>query len=254
VNRALWKLFIIEFRRLWTVAALFIPLGFAVLSTIILALSARIRPVYDFARSAVEINIPLVVPFSAALLCAGIISTDVKEGWLRTLLIRPITRQQYLLIKLAAAFASVVISILIGGVIPNIAIGSFFAEGQLQFDLVSNLIVHGIFLLQALLVIALLFLFSCWLPGLFNIVLLTMWYIAASIIGGYLQTRFWSSQWLTIVRDFLFPNGFTSALDMVIAKAGTPVSEIAWGFASLGFVLALAFWSVTRIQVDKSSE
>lgn len=254
MNRALWRLFGTEFRRQWTVAAFFIPIGLTVISTLILVLSARIRPIYDFARSAAEINVGLVVPFSAALFCGGIISLDVKDGWLRTLLIRPITRQQYLLIKLAAVFSSVVISIIVAGVIPNIVVGAFFAQGVFQFDIGPVLMEHAIFLLQALLVIGLLVFFSCWMPGMFNMVLLAMWYIAASMIGAYLQSRFWSSQWLMILRDFLFPSGFTSALDMILGKAGTPTAEVAWGFAALGLVLALAFWSVARIEVDKSSE
>ena len=58
----------------------------------------------------------------------------------------------------------------------------------------------------------------------------------------------------TLLREFLFPSGFTSALDMILGNVGTPTAELAWGFASLGCVLALAFWSVTRIEVDKSSE
>lgn len=254
MKRALWKLFVAEFRRLWTVAAFFVPLGLAAMSALILLISAKMRPVYDFARTASEVNMEFVVPFSATLFCVGIIANDVKEGWLRTLLIRPITRQQYLLVKLAAVFASVVITIVVAGVIPNIVVGAFFTPGVVRFDLVYVLIAHLFFLLQALLVIGLLVFFSCWLPGMFNVVLLAMWYIAASMVGSYVQMRFWSSQWYMLLRDFVFPTGFTSALDMILGKMGTPIAEVAWGFASLGCVLALAFWSVSRIQVDKSSE
>ncbi len=254
MKSALWKLFVTEFRRLWTVAAFFIPIGLGALTTIMLVPIALIQPVYDFARTAAQINLALVVPFSAALFCGGIISADVKEGWLRTLLIRPITRQQYLLIKLAAVFSSVVITICVAGVIPNIAVGAFFSKGIVRYEIGPILIAHTLLLLQALLVIGFLVFFSCWLPGIFNMVALAMWYIAAALIGSYLQSRFWSSEWLMLLRDFLFPSGFTSALDMILGKAGTPTSELAWGFAALGVAFALAFWSVTRIEVDKSSE
>ncbi|HCA78836.1 MAG TPA: hypothetical protein DEP53_03785 [Bacteroidetes bacterium] len=243
-----------EFRRQWTVAAFFIPIGLGALTTIMLVPMALIQPVYDFARNAAQINLSMVVPFAAALFCGGIISIDVKEGWLRTLLIRPITRQQYLLIKLAAAFSSVVITIVVAGVIPNIAVGAFFAKGVVRYEIGPILVAHTLFLLQALLIIGLLVFFSCWMPGIFNMVLLAAWYIAAASIGSYLQSRFWSSEWLMLLRDFLFPSGFTSALEMILGNAGTPTSELAWGFAALGFSFALAFWSVTRIEVDKSSE
>ena len=254
MNRALWKLFATEFRRLWTVAAFFVPIGLGVLTTIMLVPMALMQPVYDIARTAAQINLALVVPFSAALFCGGMISADVKEGWLRTLLIRPITRQQYLLIKLAAVFSSVFITILVAGVVPNIAVGVFVAKGVVRFEMGPTLIAHALFLLQALLIIGLLAVFSCWLPGIFNMVALAMWYIAAALIGSYLQSRFWSSEWLTLLRDFLFPSGFTSALEMILGKSGTPTSELAWGFAAMGFAFALAFWSITRIEVDKSSE
>lgn len=254
MNRALWRLFVTEFRRLWTIAAFFIPIALSLLTTIMLVPMALMQPVYDVARIATQINITLVVPFSAALFCGGIISADVKEGWLRTLLIRPITRQQYLLIKVAAAFSSVVITIIVAGVIPNIAVGAFFSKGIVRYEIGPILIAHALFLLQSLLVIGLLVFFSCWLPGIFNIVLLGAWYIAAALIGSYLQSRFWSSEWLMLLRDFLFPSGFTSALEMIMGNAGTPTAELAWGIAALGFAFALAFWSVTRIEVDKSSE
>lgn len=254
MKRPLTKLYLFELRRLWTVAAVFIPLGLMLLSSLILFTSARLSKTYDVARFAASVNITLVVPLAAALFGVALVAADVKDGWLRTLLIRPVSRQNYLLIKLAAVYTSVVITIVVAGVIPNVIVTNFFTKGEVQFDLGRVLAVHGIFLLQAMLVVSLLALFSCWVPGVFNVVLLAFWSIVASTVGSYIQAFHAMDKWLTILKDFLFPSGFSKSVDAINAGMGTPIAELAWGFGALGVVLALTFWSITKIQVDKGSE
>ena len=254
MKRPLAELYLIELRRLWSVAAVFIPLGLTLLSSLILFTSARFSKTYDVARFAASVNITLVVPLAAALIGVALVAADVKDGWLRTLLIRPVSRQNYLLIKLAAVYTSVVITIIVAGIIPNLIVTNFFAKGEVQFNLGRVLAVHGIFFLQAMLVVSLLALFSCWLPGVFNVVLLAFWSIVASTIAGYLQAFHAMDKWLTILKDFLFPSGFSKSVDAINSGMGMPVAELAWGFGALGIVLALTFWSITKIQVDKGSE
>lgn|GEM_PF-2821961 len=251
---ALSKLYLIELRRLWTVAAVFIPLGLMLLSAVILFTSAKFSKVYDVARFAANVNISLVVPLAAALFGVAMVAADVKDGWLRTLLIRPISRQTYLLIKMAAVYTSVVFTIVIAGIIPNIIISNFFVKGEVVFDLGRVLAVHGVFLLQAMLIVSMLTLFSCWMPGVFNVVLIAFWSICASAISGYIQAFHAMDKWLTILKDFLFPDGFSKSVDAISGGMGAPLADLAWGFGALGIILALAFWSITKIQVDKGSE
>jgi len=254
VKGALSKLYLIELRRLWTVAAVFIPLGLMLLSAVILFTSAKFSKVYDVARFAANVNISLVVPLAAALFGVAMVAADVKDGWLRTLLIRPISRQTYLLIKMAAVYTSVVFTIVIAGIIPNIIISNFFVKGEVVFDLGRVLAVHGVFLLQAMLIVSMLTLFSCWMPGVFNVVLIAFWSICASAISGYIQAFHAMDKWLTILKDFLFPDGFSKSVDAISGGMGAPLADLAWGFGALGIILALAFWSITKIQVDKGSE
>ncbi len=249
-----WKLYLIELRRLWSVAAVFIPLGLMLLSSIILFTSAKFSKTYDVAQFAASVNVTLVVPFAAALFGVAVVAADVKDGWLRTLLIRPVSRQNYILIKLAAVYTSVIITIVVAGVIPNVVVTNFVAHSEVHFDLGRVLAVHGIFLLQALLVVSLLALFSCWMPGVFNVVLLAFWSIVASVISDYIQALHAMDKWLMILKDFLFPRGFSKSVDAINAGMGMPLAELAWGFGALGVVLALMFWSITKIQVDKGSE
>ncbi|MCX6133121.1 MAG: hypothetical protein NTU47_04825 [Ignavibacteriales bacterium] len=254
MKRALARLYLIELRRLWTVTAVFIPLGLMLLSALMLFTSARFSKVYDVARFAVSVNSSLVVPLAAALFGVAMVAADVKDGWLRTLLIRPVSRQSYLLIKIAAVYTSVVFTIVVAGILPNIIVSSFFAKGEVVFDLGRVLAVHGVFLLQALLTVSILALFSCWLPGVFNVVLIAFWSICASGISGYLQAFHATDKWLTILKDFLYPDGFSKTLDAINGGMGIPTAELAWGFGALGIVLALTFWSIAKIQVDKGSE
>lgn len=254
MTKAARKLFLVELRRQWTNASFFIPVVFAVLSFFMLLAIARLQKIYDVAGAAVNINMGLIVPLSACLLAAGSVSSDVKDGWLRTLLIRPVTRQQYLLTKFLVLSVSLGICFVIAGILPNLITALFIATGEVRFDFGVVLWLHVLFLLQGLLVLAMLVFFSCWLPGLFNVVAVGVWYIATAMIDSYLQKVYWSDHAVMILKDFLFPNGFTDAMGVVMGGTGFPGTELAWGFATTAIVLALAFWSITRIQVDKSSE
>lgn len=251
---ALSKLYLIELRRQWTVAAVFVPVGLLFLSAVVLFTSAKFSKTYDVARFAANVNISLVVPLAASLFGVALVAADVKDGWLRTLLIRPVSRQSYLLIKMAAVYTSVVFTIVIAGILPNVVISNFFVKGEVVFDLGRVLAVHGLCLLQAMLIVSILALFSCWLPGVFNVVLLAFWAICASTISAYLQAFHATDKWLSILKDFLFPDGFSKSVDAINAGMSMSITELAWGFGALGLILALTFWSITKIQVDKGSE
>ncbi len=250
----LTKLYLVELRRLWTVAAAFIPLGLMLLSALMLFTSAKFSKNFDFARTAATVNVTLVIPLAASLFGVAMVAADVKEGWLRTLLIRPVSRQKYLLVKMAAVYTSVVLTIVVAGIIPNIIVSSFFVKGEVAFNIGRVLAVHGVFLLQAMLIVSILAFFSCWLPGVFNVVLLAFWWICESAISSYIQAFHAMDKWLTIMKDFLFPDGFAKSVDAINAGMSAPLADLAWGVGSLAAILALTFWSITKIQVDKGSE
>ena len=248
------RLYLLELRRLWSVAAAFIPLGLLLLSALMFFTTGKLSKSYDVAKFASSINVSSVIPLASILFGVAMVAADVKDGWLRTLLIRPVSRQTYLLIKMAAVYSSVLFTIVIAGILPDVIVSFFFVKGEVVFDLGRVLAVHGVFLLQAALLVSILALLSCWLPGVFNVVVLAFWYICASVISGYIQAFHAMDKWLTIMKDFLFPDGFARSVDAINAGMGTPVAELAWGFGALAAILALAFWSITKIQVDKGSE
>ena len=157
-------------------------------------------------------------------------------------------------VKLAAVYCSVVITVVIAGILPNVAFAAFFSKTPVQFDLGRVLYVHALLFLQGFLYVVILLFLSCWLPGVFNVIVLTLWAILASSISSYIQYVHWMDKWLVVLKDYLFPSGFWDSIDVIMAKTATPVAELSWGFGALAIFLALAFWSISVIQVDKGSE
>ena len=251
---ALRKLFLVELRRLWPIAAFFVPVMLGALSLLMAFATGRMQPLYNVAQQAVVLNLNFVVPLASAIFAIGSVSNDVKDGWLRTLLIRPITRERYMTVKLAAVYCSVVITVVIAGILPNVAFAAFFSKTPVQFDLGRVLYVHALLFLQGFLYVVILLFLSCWLPGVFNVIVLTLWAILASSISSYIQYVHWMDKWLVVLKDYLFPSGFWDSIDVIMAKTATPVAELFWGFGALAIFLALAFWSISVIQVDKGSE
>jgi ABC-type transport system involved in multi-copper enzyme maturation permease subunit len=254
VKGAIRKLFLVELRRLWPIAAFFVPVMLGALSLLMTFGTGRMQPLYNVAQQAIMLNLNFVLPLASAIFAVGSVSNDVKDGWLRTLLIRPITRQQYLVVKLSAVYCSLVITIIVAGILPNVAFAVFFSKTPVQFDLARVLYIHVLILLQGFLYVVILLFLSCWLPGVFNVIALTFWAILASSISSYIQFVHWMDKWLVILKDYLFPSGFWDSIDVIMAKTGTPFAELAWGFGALAMFLALAFWSISVIQVDKGSE
>ena len=248
------KLFLVELRRQWTVAAVFVPVGLLFISVLTIVISSKFSKTYDVVRMAISANSTLVIPLATSLFGVAMVAADVKEGWLRTLLIRPIARQQYLLVKMAVVYTSILFTIIIAGVLPNIIVPAFFFKGEVQFNFMRVLAVHALFMLETLQLLSLLALLSCWLPGVFNIVLLAFWWMTGSIISGFLGKFYWSERWALILKECLYPPGFSSTVDSIAAGAPIPYGDLSLGLGATGIILALAFWSITKIQVDKGSE
>jgi ABC-type transport system involved in multi-copper enzyme maturation permease subunit len=251
---AMRKLFLVEFRRQWSLAAYFVPVALGALSFLMAIAASRMQPTYNVAQQAVSMCLTFVLPLAAVIFSVGCVSNDVKDGWLRTLLIRPITRHQYLAIKLAALYSSVVINIIVAGILPNVITALFIAKTPVQVDLVQVLYLHGLMLLQGFLYVVILSVLSCWLPGVFNAVVLGLWSMTSSMLSAYIEHVHWMDKWLVVFKDYFFPSGFWDSIDVVMARTGTPVTELAWGLGALMVFLSLAFWSISVIQVDKGSD
>ena len=238
-------LFIVEMRRLWTWTTILV----LVILVLVVAAMSMLSPT-PLARVlwwAYDAFLPIVCVF----LSTGIVANDVKSGWMRTLLIRPITRQQYLGAKIAAVVCSIWIMLLFLGFVPAI-VGSLIHRLPMGLDFVPAAGAHLLLLGKSVMLVSVLAFFSCWLPGITNIVVLFAWWLLYSMLDFYSMTK--SVRWLELLKAYAFPSGFSNAIDALTQSGVMSWVDIAWGITGLTGFLALAFWSITKIQIDVDSE
>jgi ABC-type transport system involved in multi-copper enzyme maturation permease subunit len=253
VNSPLRRLFVVELRRQWSVLIPFVPLSLGAIVYIIVSPWNSPQPTYEIARRTALANFQFLIPILTSLFSTGMVAADVKDGWLRTLLIRPITRQEYLVIRMLATLAMTWVALLIAGILP-IEIAAHVSGKPIERDWIRLCELYATIVGQTLLLNGILAFLSCWLPSISNVVILFLWYMTSALLGLYLQTKFWNNKWLTIARDYLFPHGFTNA-GMAIAEGSPfPWMDALWGMTAVTAFLALAFWSINQIDVDKTSD
>ncbi|MEK6565308.1 MAG: ABC transporter permease subunit, partial [Bacteroidota bacterium] len=249
---AFFKLVWVEFRRQWTGTALMVPLLVLLIGSLMVFFPGPMNRTFNVGEKLYQLMI-LLVPFASAFFCVGLVSNDVKDGWLRTLLVRAIRREEYLLAKSLSALTSIWVTVLFAGTLP-LVVGLILTKLPIEFQVGEVLATYALFFCVSLLYVSILTFFSCWLPGIVNVVALMGWGIVASSLRAYVNFFLWDSSWAVFAEQFLFPSGFFDAVDAVRAQTHTPYAEIVWGMAALAFFSSLSFWSVNRIQGDKGSE
>lgn len=249
---AFLKLFRIEFRRQWTITALVTPLLFLIIGSLIVFIPTPYTREFNVSQKLLQL-MGFLIPVVSAFFCVGLVDNDVKDGWLRTLLVRAIRREEYLLAKSLSALTSIWVTSLFAGTLPLI-IGLIITKMPIEFQVSQVLALYALFFAISLLYVSILVFFSCWLPGVVNVVALMGWGIIASALHAYVSFFLWDSSWAVFTEQFLFPSGFFDAVDAIQNNTHVPYIEILWGMASLAFFWSLSFWSVNRIQVDKGSE
>lgn len=249
---AILKLFWIEFRRQWTITAFITPLLFLAVGSLVVFIPAPYIREFNVSEKLFQL-MSFLVPVTSAFFCVGLVHNDVKDGWLRTLLVRAIRREEYLLARSLSMLASVWATVTFAGTLP-LLVGVIFTKLPVNFQPGEVLALYGLFLGISLLYISILSFFSCWLPGVVNVVALMAWWFIATAGHAYTTFFLWDSPWAVFADQFLFPNGFFDAVDAVRNNTHAPYIEVLWGTASLAFFSSLSFWSVNRIQVDKGSE
>lgn len=241
-----------EFRRQWTITALIIPVFFLAISSLVVFIPTPNLMEFNVADKAFQILNSLLA-IASAFFCVGLVQNDVKDGWLRTLLVRAIRREEYLLAKSLSALASIWATMVLSVGLPMI-VGLVLTKLPVTFEFGQVFGLFALFVCVSLLHVSILTFFSCWLPGVVNVVALMAWYTVSTLLHAYATFILWDSPWAAYADQFLFPSGFFDAVDAVHNSTHTPYTEVLWGMAALAFFSSLAFWSINRIQVDKGSE
>lgn len=247
-------LFVGEVRRALTPMTLVLVVGMSLLCAFMNILPLQLAnqtstPALSIVVRTSESGVQLIL----ALLLAGVVAHDVRTRWLRTLLTRPVTREQYLRAKMGAMYAIGMAGILLANLIALLYVGAV-AGISLQWDWGSLAQVASLFLLQGALVTAMMAFLSCWLPGYMNLVVIAAWALVSQFLQLAANGLWWDQPVAATLIPFFFPSGFNEAIELVSAGATTPTVELFWGLAALSGFLALAHYSIGRMQVEKGSD
>ena len=245
-------LFKAEFKRFWTPAMIVTAFGIIGFGNVI-AFGMGTMKQLPKTSNLVEICYDIVSFFSVILFSAGMVGSDIKSGWMRTLLIRPVTRQQYVLTKISVISTVTLVTLAITILIP-IVYFMLLADSKIIFDVSPTVTFLMLKSCEVVLYIIISAGISCWISGAFNSLALYIWFGASQLIEMLISKKYWDIPWLMTLKDFLSPSGFQDALTYSKLGLGFPMADILWGLASVAFFAALMLLSINKIQIDIGSE
>lgn len=250
---SLMALYRIEVRRLMTPVTIALPFLLLAMTTAIVLISTQHQSVVNLPRLIMEVVGNVAIVFGVPIAAVGMVSADLKDHWLRTLLMRPVTRAEYLLARILAVYSLVVAIIVIAGILPSLLLPQFL-DKPIIWMWTRSLPTLGFLFGQAFLLLSLLTFLSCWLPGVANVVVLAAWAMVSALLGAYVRSQYWDVGLIVVGTEFLFPSGFLDAAQIASRHSGDPLAPALWGVASTVSALAVSLWSVNRVQLDRGSE
>lgn len=259
MNPAVTKLIMTEARRLWTIptivlTALLVVIGWsiAVLPMIVSGPAGRSSPQpLDAAGHIFQVENGLLL-LATLFVAAGIVAYDTRSGWMRSLLTRPVTRQEYLAVKILTVSCSIVLILFVASVVPIPVLAVAF-KLPVVWNTGQVLGILGGMAGQCFTFVAMSAVLSCMLPGVSNVAFLFVWQFISSLVEFLTNRYFWSNPLVYIMRDVLFPQRFSDGAGAIVAHR-VPLADFIWGLGILSLFLSLGFWLINRIQVDRTSD
>jgi ABC-type transport system involved in multi-copper enzyme maturation permease subunit len=248
-----WILFKAEFKRRWgliPIIGIFVIGAMAAISFILMSIIPR-GPI-DIVKSLQFLLFVFSVPLIVIFFGTDLIAADIYDGWLRSILLQPVKRHHYLSARLFSSLGFTAVGITIA-VLSVLATIPFQHKLYAPFDTEEFVVVCIGALGQAYVYLSILATLSCWLKGFMNVAVLVGWWIGGGLLYQYVSSKYWDSAVLTIAKEFIFPSGFVDAVS-AFSVDYFPVSEFLWGIANATGWLAVAYWSMNKIQIDRSFE
>jgi len=245
-------LFKAEFKRFWSPAMIicaFGLIGFGLIPTIVLARSGWKTNVSSILQTADQ----FLSMFTFLIFSAGIVGTDIKNGWVRTLLVRAVTRQQYVVTKMLVVFTATVI-VYVACICISMTILSFNPKIEIILDLSTTAIFVTLKLAHIFLLITISTMVSCFILGAFNSLFVYAWMTLDMLLNFLITRKYWDVEWMNTIRDYIFPSGFDDAMKAITANIVFPYSELLWGCAALLLFFAAALVSMNNAVIDVGSE
>lgn len=245
-------LFTAEFKRFWTpgmIAVGGLLVGLGAINPIVMTQAGMFKTLSQMAAGSQD----MISFFVLLVFYGGIVSSDIKSGWMRTLLIRAVTRQQYVVTKMLVALSATAIVYGLAFVIPAVVL-SFDPALTVTYNWGSTAVTLVFIFAHFSLLIVLSTLVSCSLPGVFNGVFVYAWYIIAQLVGFMVDRLYWDVRWAVVLKEYLFPSGFDDAMKAFAQHMPFPTTEVLWGCAALCFFFALTLFSINTVVVDAGSD
>ncbi|MFA7625480.1 MAG: hypothetical protein WCZ17_00415 [Candidatus Kapaibacterium sp.] len=251
----------IELFRVWTKKTIIVTVALTLAAIIISILPAWLGLIPDFKDVTVDFSQTLVdilkvlVPFSVFYFASAIISEDIKNHWIRTILTHAVSKQDLYISKIVSTGLSVFIIMLCLGVLPLAVFDVSVPAIDFNYEFTGIVLVLVLLFLEGLMFISISAWFSCFAGGFMNVFLLGCWlFLDNVVIRGVLQIWLQNNTAGSLISDFFFPSGFGEAA-IAAGNSGGMVWEFsAWGFAALALFLTLGLIHFNRINIDINSD
>ncbi|MFA6469419.1 MAG: hypothetical protein WCW35_11015 [Bacteroidota bacterium] len=245
-------LFPAEFKRFWTIGMIIfavVMIGLGLIPSVVMMQSGMVKTLSALVSSADQI----VSFFTFIVFSAGIVGADIKSGWIRTLLIRSVTRQQYIVTKIAVVFAAQVVVFVLTVTIALVIV-AFDPAVIVKFDLSASSIAMALKSAQILLMIVISAYVSCIVQGAFNSLFVYGCMVLSQMMDFLVMRKYWDIHWAVVLKDYIFPTGFEDAQHALAANMAFPLTEMMWGIAALFLFFAAALFAMNKVVVDSGSE
>lgn len=203
--------------------------------------------------SIVSETFKVLVPLFCLLFGAGIIAFDIKNQWLKSILARPVSRNDFLFAKIASAAILIFALMLLMSTIPVLVI-SIFVSVPVVVNWGNLLLLHLLYLLEIITYLSICVSLSCIVPSFINIFIFAVWMFLDSAAGPAIATLLWDNNLAQIITDFFFPDGMKLAATAIASSKPLPTEQFMWGLAELFGFLSLAFFLFSKTNIDKGTD
>ncbi len=247
-----------DLKRFWILRRIIILSVFFVLAVLLSLLPLTI----NLPNLKIELNFNTIlqsvlsffIPVFVLMFTGGIISNDIRSYYLRTLLSRPISKEEYLCSKYLFSIINLIITTILFAIIPTL-IGLYSYQANVNLNIATSLITYIFYLIEGLLFISISISLSTIVKGYFNIFILAIWiFLESTLINGILSNLVSFSKPLAIFSDFFFPAGFSEAVKLLDTHSILFYESIMWGLASLTFFVSISFYQINKINIDANSD
>lgn len=242
-----------ELQRLRTPVIVAVPFLLLILSVMMALIQSKFSPIFRTAQFFDGVAQSIILGLAPPLIGGGMLAIDLKDHWARTTLMRPVTRAEFLMARVTAVWLFTIGAALLNAwlplLVPAVALNKPVA---LELGLTAPMFV--LWLGQAYLIIILMTLFSCWISGIGNVILLALWAAISGLAGSYIRSEFWDNGILTVAKEFFFPSGFIDAANALEAGGPELWGAVLWGCAAAAGFTSLAIVAFNRVTIETGSE